>query len=151
MCGRCRTDLEEAELLDWHRGKAGTVEHAHDVVMNELAGRVLPSQKLGANATHSLPVFPSQILASFLNLLIFGALLLIAPRLKRHGQLFAVFLILYAIARFTVESTRGDYYTRYAGLTISQVICLGVFPTGIILVLMLNKKPEVSDDTATAE
>ncbi len=50
MCGRCRTDLEEAELLDWHRGKAGTVEHAHDVVMNELAGRVLPSQKFGANA-----------------------------------------------------------------------------------------------------
>ncbi len=34
----------------WHRGKAGTIEHAHDVIMNELAGAALPSQKFGANA-----------------------------------------------------------------------------------------------------
>ena len=45
-----RTDLDGAELLQWHRGKAGTVEHAHDVLMNELAARALPSQKFGANA-----------------------------------------------------------------------------------------------------
>ena len=31
-------------------GKAGTMEHAHDVLMNELAGAALPSQKFGANA-----------------------------------------------------------------------------------------------------
>lgn len=39
-----------ADLLRWQRGKAGTVEHAHDVVLNELAGAALPSQKFGANA-----------------------------------------------------------------------------------------------------
>ena len=38
------------DLIRWHRGKAGTIEHAHDVVMNELAGAALPSQKFGANA-----------------------------------------------------------------------------------------------------
>jgi hypothetical protein len=37
-------------LLRWHRGKAGTVEHAHHVLANELAARALPSQKFGANA-----------------------------------------------------------------------------------------------------
>lgn len=38
------------DLIQWHRGKAGTIEHAHDVLMNELAGWALPSQKFGANA-----------------------------------------------------------------------------------------------------
>lgn len=37
-------------LLEWHRGKAGTVEHAHRVVKDELAGGVYPSAKFGANA-----------------------------------------------------------------------------------------------------
>ena len=38
------------DIIRWHRGKAGTVEHVHDVLMNELAGWALPSQKFGANA-----------------------------------------------------------------------------------------------------
>lgn len=38
------------DLIQWHRGKAGTIEQAHDVLMNELAGWALPSQKFGANA-----------------------------------------------------------------------------------------------------
>jgi len=38
------------DLIRWHRGKAGTIEHAHDVLINELAAAALPSQKFGANA-----------------------------------------------------------------------------------------------------
>lgn len=38
------------DLIRWHRLKAGTIEHAHDVLTNELAGAALPSQKFGANA-----------------------------------------------------------------------------------------------------
>ncbi len=37
-------------LLQWHREKAGTVEHAHHVLKNELAAAALPSGKFGANA-----------------------------------------------------------------------------------------------------
>jgi hypothetical protein len=37
-------------LLQWHRQKAGTVEHAHHVLKNELAAAALPSGKFGANA-----------------------------------------------------------------------------------------------------
>jgi hypothetical protein len=37
-------------ILRWHRKKAGTVEHAHHVLTNELAAEALPSQKFGANA-----------------------------------------------------------------------------------------------------
>jgi hypothetical protein len=37
-------------ILQWHRQKAGTVEHAHHVLKNELAAAALPSGKFGANA-----------------------------------------------------------------------------------------------------
>ena len=38
------------DLIRWHRAKAGTVEHAHHVLTNELAAEALPSQKRAANA-----------------------------------------------------------------------------------------------------
>jgi hypothetical protein len=38
------------ELLEWHRGKAGTVEQSHRVVKDELGAGVYPSGKFGANA-----------------------------------------------------------------------------------------------------
>ena len=38
------------DLIRWHRQKAGTVEHTHHVLTNELAAEALPSQKFGANA-----------------------------------------------------------------------------------------------------
>lgn len=37
-------------LLRWHREKQGTVEHAHGVMKNELAGGTLPCGRFGANA-----------------------------------------------------------------------------------------------------
>jgi len=42
--------LEGGRLLDWHREKAGTVEHVHDEVKNWLGGGHLPSQHFAANA-----------------------------------------------------------------------------------------------------
>ena len=43
-------DWGGARLLPWHREKAGTIEHVHDVVKNALAGGVLPCGRFGANA-----------------------------------------------------------------------------------------------------
>ena len=37
-------------MLDWHRQKAGTVEHTHDEVKNELGGGHVPSQRFGVNS-----------------------------------------------------------------------------------------------------
>jgi hypothetical protein len=39
-----------AKLLQWHREKAGTVEHVHDEVKNALAGGHMPSQHFAVNA-----------------------------------------------------------------------------------------------------
>ena len=38
------------DLIRWHRAKAGTVEHTHHVLTNELAAEALPSQRFGADA-----------------------------------------------------------------------------------------------------
>jgi hypothetical protein len=45
-----RTDLEPTALIEWHRGKAGTIEHVHRVLKSELAAGVMPCQLFGANA-----------------------------------------------------------------------------------------------------
>jgi post-segregation antitoxin (ccd killing protein) len=46
------TNLDWAgdRLLQWHREKAGTVEHVHDEVKNALGGGHMPSQHFNANA-----------------------------------------------------------------------------------------------------
>ena len=38
------------EIITWHRAKAGTIEHTNDVLKNDLAAGVLPSERFGANA-----------------------------------------------------------------------------------------------------
>ncbi len=43
-------DLDGGRLLEWHREKAGTVEHTHDEVKNGLGGGHVPSQRFGVNS-----------------------------------------------------------------------------------------------------
>ena len=43
-------DWAGAKLLQWHREKAGTIEHVHDEVKNALGGGHLPSQHFAVNA-----------------------------------------------------------------------------------------------------
>jgi hypothetical protein len=43
-------DRDGLEILKWHRKKAGTVEHVHEVMKNGLAAGAFPSGKFGANA-----------------------------------------------------------------------------------------------------
>ncbi len=42
--------IEGGRLLEWHREKAGTVEHVHDEVKNQLGGGHVPSQRFGVNS-----------------------------------------------------------------------------------------------------
>ncbi len=45
-----RHELDAAEIVRWHREKAGTIEHVHRVMKDELGAGVLPSARFGANA-----------------------------------------------------------------------------------------------------
>jgi len=54
------------DLIRFQRGKAGTVEHAHHVLTNELAAEALPSQRFGANAAWlRLNVLAYNLLSAF--------------------------------------------------------------------------------------
>jgi len=45
-----RDELDAAHLVRWHREKAGTIEHVHRVLKDELGAGILPSARFGANA-----------------------------------------------------------------------------------------------------
>ena len=45
-----RRDFTAAQLMRWHWEKAGTVEHTHRVMKDELAAGTMPSDRFGVNA-----------------------------------------------------------------------------------------------------
>ena len=54
------------ELVHWHREKAGTVEHVHDVLKNELGAGTMPCGRFGANAAwFRLNVLTYNVLSAF--------------------------------------------------------------------------------------
>ena len=65
-------DWEGSRLLDWHREKAGTIEHVHDEVKNALGGGHLPSQHFAVNAAWFKMALLSYNLASAIKGLCFS-------------------------------------------------------------------------------
>ena len=99
-------------------------------------------EQLGHIPQHTiecLPVFPIQLVASGANFVIFAILLLIEPRVKYKGQLFTLYVMLYAVVRFVVEFGRGDYLVHYGGLTSAQILCLLLLPIAAVAFVLLRK------------
>ncbi len=46
-------DWKSEKILNWHREKAGTIEHVHDVLKNELGLGTMPCGRFGADAAWS--------------------------------------------------------------------------------------------------
>jgi len=60
-----------AEILQWHRGKAGTIEHVHHVLHNELGARVAPCARFGSNAAwYRLNVLTYNVLSALRRLVL---------------------------------------------------------------------------------
>ena len=73
-----------AKLLEWHRGKAGTIEAVHHVLKNELAAGVLPCGRFGANAAWlRLAVLTHNVLTALKRLALPPELLAARPKRLR--------------------------------------------------------------------
>ena len=77
-------DWDAKKLLDWHREKAGSIEAAHDVIKNELAGGVLPCARFGSNAAWMrLAVIAYNVLTAMKRLALPAELLRARPKRLR--------------------------------------------------------------------
>ncbi len=92
-----------------------------------------------------LPVHPTQIYESLLNLALAGALYWFHGRRRFDGQVFSLYLMAYALVRGFTEYFRGDYKVASAPLsgilTPGQATGLGTLAVGIVLYAVLRRRP----------
>jgi phosphatidylglycerol:prolipoprotein diacylglycerol transferase len=84
--------------------------------------------------THGVGVHPTEIYDALLNLLLYLGLAWLFRRRKFDGQIFALYLIGYAVCRSIVECFRGDYPTDHihAGyFTPAQLLSVPIFLAGV--------------------
>jgi phosphatidylglycerol:prolipoprotein diacylglycerol transferase len=91
------------------------------------------------------PRHPTEVYDALLNLALY-AILAWAFRRKRRfdGQIFALYLLGYAVCRSTVEFFRGDYPPDhiYAGMfTSAQLLSVPIFVAGLVLWFLLARRP----------
>ena len=89
------------------------------------------------------PVHPTEIYDALLNFALYLFLAGLFRRRKFDGQIFATYLICYAITRSFVEHFRGDYNDahHHLGLTPAQLVSVPIFLTGLALAVILSRRP----------
>lgn len=102
-------------------------------------------------APNGVHLIPTQIISSLGNFIIFGILLWIDRKERtKRGQLAAIYLIIYSIARYIIEYFRGDPRgTVFKVFSTAQFTCIFVFIAGIILYFLAPDKRD--KDTANDE
>jgi phosphatidylglycerol:prolipoprotein diacylglycerol transferase len=104
---------------------------------------------------HALAVHPTQLYSSFgallLGLILYGVWRRSQraertgryPFLTKPGSTFSLMFILYSIMRFIIEAIRDDNPFETAGLTISQILCIGLAALGVVLLVFYTlSRPE---------
>ncbi len=91
-----------------------------------------------------IPLYPTQLISSFTLFVIFIILVLISRHKKFNGQVFWLYILIYAIARFFIEFLRGGPRgVTIPGLTsTSQGICLVLIPISIYFLILLGHHPK---------
>jgi phosphatidylglycerol:prolipoprotein diacylglycerol transferase len=117
--------------------------------------------KLGA--AHTIPIHPTQLYESLGELLIFCALIFWRQRKRFHGELLALYLVLYAPLRAMVETLRGDEERgrvfNFVGpwakgawwnLSTSELISIGIFAAGVAIYVIQGRRHATASVAAVA-
>lgn len=142
------------------------IEKTGEVFTQHVDGAVRISQ-WAAEHGHTLPVHPTQLYESLGQIILF-AVLMTARRWRRfHGQIFAMWLMCYAVLRTSVELFRGDLERgtihglidsipsgAWYNISTSQFISLAMFSFGAYLLVKnlreVKARPEVDVSALTA-
>ncbi|MBI4353843.1 MAG: prolipoprotein diacylglyceryl transferase [Candidatus Omnitrophica bacterium] len=87
---------------------------------------------------HLDAVIPTQVIESVGLMILFLVLRMLQGKigdtnnLQRPGRLFGWYLVGYGLLRAGIESWRGDQPTVWAGMTLAQLISLGLVMTGLL-------------------
>ncbi len=120
----------------------GAVSHAHvpwltrfppaSLAYQTFAGRPNAAELLAPDRLTTMPVHPTQLYESFGELLLFAVLVFVVrPNKRFHGQVFAAWLMAYAVLRTVVELFRGDIERGVvAGLGVGQWTSIAIFAVG---------------------
>jgi len=97
-----------------------------------------PGHETYPNGVHPTPVYDS-----ILNLILYFGLAWLYRHKKFDGQVFAAYLLCYAVTRSIVESFRGDYTPIHIHsamhLTPGQLVSMGIFAAGIAMWAALRR------------
>lgn len=86
-------------------------------------------------APAGVPLYPTQLMESFGELMIFGLLVLLGRRKKFDGQVMAVYLMIYPILRIFNEHFRDDVGRGFViepWVSVSQFVSILIFIVGVI-------------------
>jgi phosphatidylglycerol:prolipoprotein diacylglycerol transferase len=93
---------------------------------------MLEDGRLPPGSHETVPLHPTQLYEAGSELAILAALLVMARARRFPGQVAGLYLVLYAVARFLLEITRGDTYRGgFAGLSTSQWISIPILVAGV--------------------
>lgn len=99
--------LAYSSMVDPANETRWVVESTGQVSAQAVDGAVRISDWVSQHG-HTLPIHPTQLYESLGQMILFGALMTARRWRRFHGQIFAMWLMAYAVLRSTVELFRGD-------------------------------------------
>lgn len=152
--------------------KTWVIESTGQVFHQAVPGAIRVSDWAARHGT-TLPIHPTQLYESLAQLLLFTALMIVRSYKRFHGEIFALYLMAYAVIRSVVEVFRGDIergkldgFLHQLGwdglasaippeawwnLSISQCISLGMFAAGVALYVRGARRVQPLPALATAQ
>lgn len=104
-------------------------------------GIIYPAATLAAHTYGNQPLWPAEIWEGQLDIVIFALLLIFRSTQHAKGQCFALYIMLYSLARFGLEFLRGDYAEKvFFFMTSAQTTSFIAFSIAIITFIYLGLK-----------
>ena len=101
-------------------------------------GIVYPETTLAHRTYGNSPLWPAEVWEGQVDILVFVALLLYSVFPHKKGQVFCVYVMLYAVERFFLEYLRGDYVSTLWAFKSAQWTSIIAFVTALAIWIVLQ-------------